>query len=64
MPGKRHSNAVHRCTKECNKYDLIAAQCFSDWPIIMTGPGGSLLVVPHVFANPVLVLWVGLQKIQ
>jgi hypothetical protein len=30
--------------------------------IIMIGPGGLLLVVPHLFAFPVLVLLVGLQK--
>jgi hypothetical protein len=28
----------------------------------MIGPGGSLLVVSHLFAVPVSVLWVGLQK--
>jgi hypothetical protein len=28
----------------------------------MIGPSGLLLVVPHVFAVPVSVLWVGLQK--
>jgi hypothetical protein len=32
------------------------------WRIIMIGPGGLLLVVPHRFAVPVSVLWVGLQK--
>ncbi len=34
----------------------------SDWPIIMIRPGGLLLVVPHLFAVPVSVLWVGLAK--
>ncbi len=34
----------------------------SDWPIITTRPGGLLLLVPHVFALPVSVLWVGLQE--
>jgi len=33
-----------------------------DWPVIMIGPCGLLLVVPHLFAVPVSVLWVGLQK--
>jgi hypothetical protein len=28
----------------------------SDWPIIMIGRGGLLLVVPHLFAVPVSVL--------
>ncbi len=34
----------------------------SDWPIIMIGPGSLLLVVPSLFAFPVSVLLVGLQK--
>jgi hypothetical protein len=34
----------------------------SDWPIIMIGPSGLLLVVSHLFAVPVSVLLVGLQK--
>jgi hypothetical protein len=32
-------------TKECNKLNLTATQ-YSDWSIIMIGPGGLLLVVP------------------
>jgi hypothetical protein len=36
----------------------------SDWPIIMIGPGGLLLVVFHLFAVRVLVLWVGLEKLN
>jgi len=31
-------------------------------PIILIGPGGLLLVVPHLFAVPVSVLWVGLTE--
>ncbi len=34
----------------------------SDWPIIIIGPGGLLLVVAHLFAVPVSLLWVGLRK--
>jgi hypothetical protein len=34
----------------------------SDWPIVMIGPGDLLLLAPHLFAVPVSVLWVGLQK--
>jgi hypothetical protein len=34
----------------------------SDLPIIMIDPVGLLLVVSHLFAVPVLVLWVGLEK--
>ncbi len=36
----------------------------SDWPIKMIGPGGSPLVVPHLFAVPISVLWVRLQKVN
>jgi hypothetical protein len=28
----------------------------------MIGPSGLLLVVSHLFAIPILVLWVGLEK--
>jgi hypothetical protein len=31
-----------------------------DWLDSLIGPGGLLLVVSHLFAVPVLVLWVGL----
>jgi len=34
----------------------------SDWPIIMIGPGGLLLVLYYLFALPVSVLWAELQK--
>jgi hypothetical protein len=34
----------------------------SDWPIIMIGPGGLVLVVSPLSAVPVLVSWVGLEK--
>jgi hypothetical protein len=30
--------------------------------MMMIGPSGLLLVVPHLFAVPVSVLWLGLQK--
>jgi hypothetical protein len=39
------------------KMVLAAAQ-----PITMIGPGGLLLVIPHLFAAPVSILWMGLQK--
>jgi len=28
----------------------------------LIGPGGLLLIVSHLFAVPVLVLWAGLEK--
>jgi hypothetical protein len=31
----------------------------SDWPVTVIDPVGLLLVVPHLFAVPVSVLWVG-----
>jgi len=34
----------------------------SDWPIVLIAPGGLLLVVPHLFAVPVSVLWWGCKK--
>ncbi len=34
----------------------------SDRPTIMIGAGGLLLVVSHLFAVPVFILWVGLEK--
>jgi hypothetical protein len=34
----------------------------SDWLDSLIGPGGLLLVVYHLFAVPILVLWVGLEK--
>jgi hypothetical protein len=49
------------CKKECNKYNLTLITV-SDCPIIMIRPGGLLLVVPHLLAGSVFVLWVGLQK--
>jgi len=36
--------------EECNKYDLTVV---TDWSIMMIGPAGLLLVVSHLFANPV-----------
>jgi hypothetical protein len=36
----------------------------SNRSIIMIGPSGLLLVVPHIYALPVSVLWLGLQKIN
>jgi hypothetical protein len=33
-----------------------------DWLDSLIGPGGLLLVVSHLFVVPVLVSWVGLEK--
>jgi hypothetical protein len=33
-----------------------------DWLDGLIGQGGLLLVVSHLFAVPILVLWVGLEK--
>jgi hypothetical protein len=41
--------------KECNECDLTGAPCFP-LAIIMSGPGGLLLVVSHRFALPAHVL--------
>jgi hypothetical protein len=51
------------CTWKKSVINMIQLQLsVSDWRIIMIGPGGLLLVVPHLFAVLVSVLWVGLQK--
>jgi hypothetical protein len=34
----------------------------SYWPRVLIGAGGLLLVIPHLFAVPVSILWVGLPK--
>jgi len=57
VAGERRFNDV-RCRKECTNYYSV----FLLGRIIMIGPGGLLLVVPHLFAIPVSVLWVELQK--
>jgi hypothetical protein len=54
VAGKWCSILLCPCTKECNKYDLLLLS-ISDWLIIMIGPGGLLLVVPHLFAVPISV---------
>jgi hypothetical protein len=41
---------------------LTAAQYIPDLSITMIGPGGLLLVVPHVCGVPVSVLLAGLLK--
>jgi hypothetical protein len=35
-----------------------------DWLDSLLGPGGLLFVVPHPFAVPVLVLWLGLENVN
>jgi len=53
--GKRHSKAVHMPEKSViNMIWLLLL--VSNWPIIMIGPGGLLLMVSHLFAVPILVL--------
>jgi hypothetical protein len=34
----------------------------SEWPIIMSGPGGLLLVISYLFAVPLLVVMAGVRK--
>jgi hypothetical protein len=49
------------CRKECNKYDLTAAQRF--WLVQHTDRSRWFAtVVPHLFHVPVSVLWVGLKE--
>jgi hypothetical protein len=51
--GKGHNKTYHLLEKS-----LVNRPPISDWPIIMIGPSG--LLVLHKFAVPVL--WVGLEK--
>ncbi len=50
--------------EECNKYDLGAPPCF--WLVnhIDLGPSALQLEVSYLFAVPVFILWVGLEKIN
>ncbi len=61
MAGKQ---GQHRCAPPkksvINMIELLLS--VSDWSIIMIGPDGLLLVVPHLFPAPVSVLLVGLPK--
>ncbi len=54
---KRHTATP----EECNKYDLTTVPVF-DLSIIMIGPGALFSVVSHLFAVPLLVLSLGLEK--
>jgi hypothetical protein len=58
MASKRRNNDVHLQKKKSviNMISLLLSVC--DWSIIMIGPGCSLLIVAHLFAVPVSVLWV------
>jgi hypothetical protein len=61
VAGKRHSrNVVHRAEKIIIKMIRLLF-CVSDSPIIMIRPSGLLLVVSHLFAVLVSVVWLGLQ---
>ncbi len=60
---KKAQQILTPARKECNKLDLTAASCF--WLANHNNClGALLLVVSHLFANPVLVLWVGSEKKQ
>jgi vacuolar-type H+-ATPase subunit I/STV1 len=61
VAGKRRSNGVHTPAQK-SLINMIWILLFFHCPIIMIGPGGLLLVVPHLLTVPVSVLWVGLQK--
>jgi hypothetical protein len=53
--GKRHNKVVY--LPEKSVINMIRPLLpVSDWPIIMIGSGGLLLVVSHLFAVSVLVL--------
>ncbi len=58
---KKRSKAVHPLEKSVINMTWLLILVF-DWPIIMIGPVGLLLVVPTYLQSFVWVLWVGLQK--
>ncbi len=58
---KRHSKVEHLPEKSVVNMIWLLLPVF-DWPIIVIGPGGLLLVVSHLFAVPVWVIWVGWEK--
>jgi hypothetical protein len=51
----------NRLIKTVKSY-LLTGPCFSDGLDSLIGPSGLLLVVCHLFAVPVSVSWVGLEK--
>jgi hypothetical protein len=53
--------ALCTCREECNKYDVTGARVYN-WPIIIIGPCGLLLVVLHLFAVPSFNLIGGVAK--
>jgi len=59
---KRHSKSLPPAREECDIYTISLLLPVSAWSIIMIGSGGLLLVVSHIFAIPVLVLWVRFGK--
>jgi hypothetical protein len=56
------SKAVHQWQKSVIINLIWLLLSVSDWPFMMIGPGGLLVVVSHPFTVSVSVLWVGLQK--
>jgi hypothetical protein len=68
VAGERRCNAVDQ--ERVNKFNLTAAaahervlsDCCLLRPIVMIGPGGLLLVVPHLFAVPTSISCVRFAK--
>jgi hypothetical protein len=44
------------------KSSLLIAPCFFDWWDSLIAPSGLLLLVSHLLADPVSILWVELEK--
>jgi hypothetical protein len=61
VAGKRHNTVVHLQKRSVINWSYLQFS-ISDWSIILIGPGGLLLVVPH--KCPDTVLLVGLPKIN
>ncbi len=63
-PEKIHSpgGSLEQPNKHSQIIFIDCSLFLSDWVHSLIGPSGLLLVVSHLFAVPVLVLWEGLEK--
>ncbi len=61
VAGERHTNIVHMREKSViNMIWLLFIA--ADWPIMLIGPGGLLLVIPYLFALPLSVFMGGVEN--
>jgi hypothetical protein len=60
--GTQHSKASHLMIEKSKINISCLLLPVFDWPLIMIAPVVLQLVVSNIFAVPILVLWVGLEK--